>query len=112
MKKLALFLLLLAVPAVAQQSTIPNESSTGTLVNRLVKLTGNPATAIITATTDTAGIEGPCVSGCGTAGNAIIAKVGNTLLAFDGPAAPGDYIQQSTTGQGQGHDAGNTCPST
>src|ERR1035438_8503125 len=110
MKKYLLLALLFATVSVgAQQAMIPNASSTGTTANRLAKLNAS-GQALITATSDTQGIEGPCVAGCGTAGNAIISKSGLALLSFDGATTAGDYVQQSTTGQGQGHDAGSSCP--
>src|ERR1035438_10207900 len=78
MKNILLLALLLAtVSSNAQQAMVPNQTP-GTVANRLVKLNASGA-AVITATTDTAGIEGPCVAACGTTGNAIIAKSGLAL---------------------------------
>src|SRR5204862_1510682 len=45
---------------------VTNDTTTGTTVNKLAKLTGAPSTAIITATTDTAGAFGVVVGGAGT----------------------------------------------
>src|ERR1035438_2881804 len=108
-KHLLLALIFVAVGSFAQQAMIPNASTTGTTVNKLAKLNAS-GQAIITATTDTQGIEGPCLASCGTIGNSIIAKSGLARLQFDGSTTAGDYIQQSATGAGQGHDAGASCP--
>jgi hypothetical protein len=91
---------------------VANASSTGTTVNKLAKLTGAPSTALITATTDTAGAMGIVVGGAGTTGNALIATAGQANCAFDGATVAGDYVQQSTTTAGDCHDAGSTFPTT
>jgi hypothetical protein len=57
------------------------------------------------------GIEGVVVGGAGTTGLAAIAKDGQASLIFDGPTTAGDYVVQSTTLVGQGHDAGVVCRS-
>ena len=64
----------LAASAVALEVT--NDTTTGTTVNKLAKLTGAPSKAIVTATTDTKGAIGIVVSGAGTSGSAQIAHEG------------------------------------
>jgi hypothetical protein len=91
---------------------IPNASSTGTTLNALAKLTGAPSTAVMTTTTDTSGAEGIVVSGAGTSGNALIARVGQASCIFDGATTAGDWVQISATTAGDCHDAGSSYPST
>lgn len=124
MKKYLAFLLLLGslqaqqvingspqfVPGSGPTIQIPNASVTGTTVNKLAKLTGSPSTVVITATTDTGGIKGIVVSGAGVTGLAAIAINGQASLAFDGATTAGDYVQNSPTTAGDGHDAGASCP--
>src|SRR5438093_2044244 len=97
----------LAASAVATEVT--NDTTTGTTVNKLAKLTGAPSKAIITATTDTAGAFGIVVGGAGTSGNAQIARLGTASCVFDGATTAGDYVQISTTA-GDCHDGGATFP--
>lgn len=94
----------------AMSNPIPNEGTTGTTINRLVKLTGNPSTAVLPATTDTNGVAGVCAAGCGTTGNAYVATWGLQLCAFDGATTAGDYAQISATTAGDCRDAGATYP--
>jgi hypothetical protein len=89
---------------------LANEGTTGTTLNKLAKLTGAPATAIIAATSDTKGIVGIVVDGAGTTSNAQIAKDGQALCVFDGATTAGDYVQISSTTAGDCHDAGASYP--
>lgn len=91
--------------------TIANAGSTGTTLNKLVKLTGAPSTALISATTDTKGILGVCVANCSTTGNATIQQSGLVGLAMDGATTAGDWVIQSVTVAGDGHDSGLAPPS-
>jgi hypothetical protein len=90
---------------------IPNEGSTGTTLNKLAKLTGAPATAILASTADATGIIGVAVDGAGTTGNAQIARGGQGNCVFDGRTVAGDYVQISSTVAGDCHDAGAIMPS-
>lgn len=90
--------------------TIANAASTGTTLKRLAKLTGAPSTAVLASTADTGGIIGVCVSGCGTTGNAEIARTGMVPCAFDAGTTAGHYVQNSPTVDGGCHDAGATYP--
>lgn len=90
---------------------VVNAGVTGTTVSMLAKLTGAPATAVISATTDTGGIIGIVVGGAGTTSNARVAVGGQALCIFDGATVAGDYVQISGTVNGNCHDAGSTYPS-
>ncbi|HXM22560.1 MAG TPA: hypothetical protein VN948_14990 [Terriglobales bacterium] len=62
-------------PAASIAIHVPNDGSTGTSLYYLAKLTGTPSsTAVITATTDTSGIEGVVIDSAGKTGSALIAK--------------------------------------
>jgi hypothetical protein len=82
-----LFALALAGAAKAQDSTqtarrvnvlVSNDTSTGTTVNRLAKLTGAPSKAVVAGTSDTDGVIGVVTGGAG--GTA--AYTSNKLSAF------------------------------
>jgi hypothetical protein len=90
---------------------VTNEGTTGTTLNKLVKLTGAPSTAVVSATTDTSGVIGVVVSGAGTSGIASIQVNGIVSVVFDGATTAGDYAQISSTVAGDAHDTGSsTCP--
>lgn len=89
----------------------PNDTVTGTTVNRLVKVTGDPPTGTILSTSDTVGSGmGVCVSGCGNSGTATIAIMGFASCAFDGGTTALNYVIVSTTTAGMCHDGGSTFP--
>lgn len=90
--------------------TITNASSTGTVLNKLVKLTGAPSTAVRAATTDTTGIIGICLSNCGTSGSALIGYTNTLACVFDGATTAGDYVQISSSTAGDCHDGGAAYP--
>ncbi len=90
--------------------TIANAGTTGTTLNTLTKLTGAPSTAVITATTDTAGAVGITTAGAGTTGSATITYAGSASCVFDGATTAGDYVQISATTAGDCHDVGATYP--
>jgi len=79
---------------------IPNATSTGTTVNKLVTWTSaNPIKALLAATSETK-ILGICVDDCGTTGIPRIAFRGRALCAFDGVPTAGDYVQSSSSSAG------------
>lgn len=94
----------------ALATDVTNEGTTGTTLNKLAKLTGAPGTAIISATSDTAGVVGVVVDGAGTTGNAQIARNGQAACAFDAATTAGDYVQISSTIAGDCHDFGTAYP--
>src|SRR5437899_72528 len=89
---------------------IANDTTTGTTLNKLAKLTGAPSTAVIAATSDTKGILGAVVGGAGTTGNAQIAMAGVASCVFDNATTAGDYVTISSATAGDCHDAGSTRP--
>lgn len=89
---------------------VANEGSTGTSVNKLAKLTGAPSTAVTSSVSDVTGIAGVCVAGCGTTGNAQLARSGRASCLFDGATTAGNYVQASVTAAGNCHDAGASFP--
>jgi hypothetical protein len=87
-------------------------SSSGTTLNKLAKLTGAPSKAITVVTSDTGGVIGIVVGGAGTTGNAQIAVEGQVSCVFDSTATvAGDYVQISSSTAGDCYDAGSTYPS-
>lgn len=88
-----------------------NQNPTGTTLNFLAKLTNAPSQAVISATTDTGGIVGVCVSGCANSGTAVIQQSGPAPCAFDPTTVvSGDYVQNSATVTGKCSDVGATFP--
>ena len=86
-----------------------NAGTTGTTLNKLVKVSST-GKALIAATTDTSGIIGVAVGGAGTSGNAQIAVAGTATCVFDGTAAAGDYIGISSGTAGDCTDVGSALP--
>ena len=86
--------------------SVANEAGTGTTVSTLTKLTGAPSTGIIAATTDSIGVIGICISGCGITGSALIQTSGLAACVFDGATTAGDYVQISSGTAGNCHDTG------
>jgi hypothetical protein len=91
-------------------SDVTNDGSTGTVLNKLAKMTGAPSAAVATATTDTSGVIGVVVDGAGTTGNAQVARGGLASCVFDGATTAGDYVQISSTTAGACHDSGAGYP--
>jgi hypothetical protein len=92
----------------------PNAASTGTTLNKLVKLTGS-GTGVIAQTGDTGGIIGICTgntstgaSACGTTGSSEIAIQGTYQCIFDNSTTANDYVVNGTGGDC--HDAGASFP--
>lgn len=119
MKKLLLVLAALFVvtlPVRAQIEIPPalkNASSTGTSVAHLVKITGAPSTAIIASAGDADGAIGICDTNCGTSGFPNIATAGIATCAFDAATTAGDWVQISTSVNGDCTDTGSaTIPTT
>jgi hypothetical protein len=94
----------------ALATDLPNAATTGTTLNKLAKVTGSPATAIITSTSDTGGVIGVVVDGAGTTLSAQIARGGQASCVFDGATTAGDYVQISSTTAGDCHDGGASYP--
>jgi hypothetical protein len=91
--------------------TIPNSSTTGTTLNTLTSLTGAPSSAVITpAGSSLSGFIGITIGGAGTAGSAVIQKLGIATCVFDGGTTAGHYVQTAAFVAGNCHDAGAARP--
>jgi len=99
-----------AQPPVKREINIANDSSTGTTLNTLTKLTGSPSSAVLASTSDTGGMVGIASAGAGTTGIATVTTSGRVSCVFDGATAAGDYIQISSVTAGNCHDAGAAYP--
>lgn len=86
---------------------ITNATSTGTTLNKLVKLTGT-GTAVITSTSDVSGVIGVCAAGCGITATSAIASFGIQNCVFDGATTANDYVQISNSVAGDCHDTGSS----
>ena len=90
---------------------VANDAVTGTTTSTLTKFNGlTSSTAIIAATTDTGGVVGITTSGAGTSGNATVAIAGLVNCVFDGATTVNDYVQISSSTNGDCTDAGSTYP--
>ena len=87
---------------------IPNDTVTGTTLNKLAKLSGGKA--IRAGTGDTGDAVGICIAGCGTSGSATIAVMGTTQCVFDAGTTTGNYIKNSGSVAGNCADAGASIP--
>lgn len=90
--------------------TLANEGVTGTTANKLVKITGAPSMAIISATGDTDQVLGVCTNGCGTTGNATIAVLGQVQCVFSSGTTAGNFVINSDTSAGSCKDGGSSFP--
>jgi len=105
----------LAVSALLAQGTqatvsLGNDSTTGTTAHLLSCLDPSNGLAVTCAVGQT-GVIGPCLTGCGTTGNALIAVGGGAGCVFDGPTTAGHYALTSSTTAGNCTDAGANYPS-
>lgn len=90
--------------------SLTNNNATGTTLNNLVKLDGS-GNAVSAIGTDTGGIIGICVAGCGTSGSATIQTSGSVKCTFDFVnAIAGHYVQNSSNTSGDCLDAGASYP--
>jgi len=119
LNKKSLFVILLAAASLhAQQAVlpytevVPNDSSTGTTVNRFASKSSAGA-AIISTAGNTSGVIGVVIDNAGTAGSAIIQKMGAAPIGIDadGSTTTGHYMTLSGSTNGKGTDAGASCPS-
>lgn len=89
---------------------VANDTTTGTQVNRIAKLTGAPSKAIVATTSDTSKLIGIVASGSGTTGSAQVVQSGVTSCDFDGATTAGNYVGASTTLAGRCTDLGSSLP--
>jgi hypothetical protein len=94
----------------------PNEGTTGSTQNKLVKLVG-AGTIIISSAGDTSGSVGICTgntgtgaAACGTTGSSEVAIQGTYSCVFDGSTTADDYVTISASVAGDCHDAGAAFP--
>jgi hypothetical protein len=91
--------------------SIGNNAGTGTTLNSLVKMVPNATAVENTATTDTFGAIGICVSNCAASpGTVVVQSTGFTQCTYDGTATNNDYVVISSSVAGDCHDAGATYP--
>jgi len=95
------------LPIKALTIQYPNEGTTGTTLNKLVKIVNDPPVAILLGTSDTNLAFGVVSSGAGTTGNANVDVYGETSCVFDGATTALDYVISSTTTAGDCHDSGS-----
>lgn len=97
-----------AVRSVPGMETLPNDTSTGTTTNLLLKWVSGAsgkAKAILAATTDTATPLFPCINGCGISGEANFRSVGFASCVFDNTTTgkARTFVTASTTTAGRCH---------
>ena len=89
--------------------TLPNDTTTGTTVNLLAKITST-GKAIVLANTDTGGSIGIVTAGAGTTGSASITTIGIENCVADNSTTIGHYLGLGTTTGGRCKDVGATRP--
>lgn len=88
---------------------LANDTSTGTIVNRVAILNGdNPAKAV-NAGSAVLGTYGVVTGGAGTTGNVQIAVAGQALCTFDNTTTAKHFVQANGV-DGKCHDSGATFP--
>ena len=87
---------------------IPNDGSTGTVVNKLAVFnTVSPSQAVLASTSSSNGAIGVVQSGAGKSGNAVITWRGYAYCVFDNATTAGDAVIASTGTAGDCHDTGS-----
>lgn len=89
--------------------TVANDTSTGTTLNKLVKLTAT-GKAIIASAGDITGVIGICASGCGISGDAQITVLGTGSCVTDNATTINHQLIPSSSVAGDCSDAGTTYP--
>jgi hypothetical protein len=87
---------------------IPNDGTTGTVLNELAVFnTNNPSQALVAGTSSTNGVIGLVQGGAGKSGNAVITWHGYAYCIFDNATTAGDAVIASTSTAGDCHDTGS-----
>ena len=87
---------------------IPNDGSTGTVLNELAVFnTNNPSQAVLAGTGSSNGVIGVVQGGAGNSGNAVITWHGYAYCIFDNPTTAGDTVVASVSVAGDCHDTGS-----
>src|SRR5215831_13101243 len=95
-----------SVPGV---NSLPNDTTTGTIINRLAKIipggAGGQGKLILAATTDTQIKLYVVIAGAGTTGNALYVEVGDAACEMDSATTSkaGTYVVNSSTTAGRCH---------
>ncbi len=89
---------------------IPNDGSTGTVLNELAVFNANsPSQAVLANTSSNNGVIGVVQGGAGKSGNAVIAWRGYAYCIFDNTTTAGDAVIASTSAAGDCHDTGSAA---
>ncbi len=87
---------------------IPNDGSTGTVLNQLAVFNASsPSQAALASTSATNGVIGLVQGGAGKSGNAVITWRGYAYCIFDNATTAGDAVIASTSTAGDCHDTGS-----
>jgi len=87
---------------------IPNDGSTGTVLNQLAVFnTNSPSQAVLASTSATNGVIGLVQGGAGKSGNAVITWRGYAYCIFDNVTTAGDAVIASASTAGDCHDTGS-----
>jgi hypothetical protein len=87
---------------------IPNDGSTGTVLNQLAAFNLNsPSQAPLASTSSPNAVIGLVQGGAGKSGNAVITWRGYGYCIFDNPTTAGDAVVASTSTAGDCHDTGS-----
>lgn len=97
------------VPGTYLSVQFPNDATTGTTQFKLATLTSSGA-AIIFPHTQTSGVLGIVVDNAGKTGSAEVAEWGQATCTFDGGTTANDYVEPSSTNDGNCVDAGAARP--
>ncbi len=89
---------------------VPNDGSTGTVLNQLAVFNmNNPSQAVLASTSSSNGVIGLVQGGAGKSGNAVITWRGYAYCIFDNPTTAGDAVIASTSTAGDCHDTGSAA---
>jgi hypothetical protein len=89
---------------------IPNDGSTGTVLNELAVFNAtSPSQAVVASTSTSNSIIGVVQGGAGKSGNAIVTWHGYAYCIFDSTTTAGDAVVASTSATGNCHDTGSTA---
>jgi len=87
---------------------IPNDGSTGTVLNQLAMFNANsPSQAVVASSSSSNSVIGVVQGGAGKSGNAVVTWRGYAYCIFDNSATAGDAVVASTTAAGDCHDTGS-----
>jgi hypothetical protein len=87
---------------------IPNDESTGTVLNELAVFNSNsPSQAVLAGTSSSNGVVGVVQGAAGKSGNAVITWRGYAYCIFDSTTTAGDAVIASAITAGDCHDTGS-----